>query len=46
MEDIRDTLKTIFLDDIRKVVFSNQKNKENQYRKVTLSRKKEGWQAE
>ena len=46
MEKIKESLDSIFSEHIKKVVFSNQKDKGYSYRKITVEEKKEGYQAE
>lgn len=46
MNERDEILEKIFSDEIKKVVFSDQRQSEFPYRKITLARKKEGYQAE
>lgn len=46
MEELKESLDSIFSEHIKKVVFSNQKDKGYSYRKITVEEKKEGYQAE
>ncbi len=46
MEELREALNRIFSDKIRKVVFSNQKNRDFLYRKIILERREDFYQVE
>lgn len=46
MEELRKALNRIFSDEIRKVVFSNQKNRNFLYRKIILERREDSYQVE